>query len=232
MTGHHWAQFTVGRIIAYSAVGLVENAVPAYNAETSPAAARGLMSGSIMLLTSLGNLWGAGMSRAYASTTEQVGWLVPTAMQLIPAVGILAFVPFTPESPRWLLLKGRRDEALKTLNKIRPKQDVANGVTVAEVDAIQQLIQESLETEEGSWLDFLKGNYPRRIWVSFTPQRSLPTPIEGRVRKVGNFRSLTRCRLYVHSSSSDRPTATSSCNRTVPHFTFNAGWGSCRSLMP
>jgi MFS transporter, SP family, sugar:H+ symporter len=63
--GHRWIQFTIGRVVvAYIAVGLVENAVPAYNAESSPAAARGLMAGSLMTVTALGNIWGAGMSRA------------------------------------------------------------------------------------------------------------------------------------------------------------------------
>ena len=42
----------------------------------------------------LGNLWGAGMSRAYATETTSVGWLVPVGVQLIPAVLLLVAVPF------------------------------------------------------------------------------------------------------------------------------------------
>lgn len=166
MTASHWVQFTVGRIIAYFAVGLVENAVPCYNGETSPAATRGLLSGSIMMVTSLGNLWGAGISRAYATTQTNKGWMVPTAMQFIPAIGLLALVPFTPESPRWLILKGRKQNAKCALDKIRPKQDAQSGATAAEVDAIEQLVEESLANEKGSWLELFRGNYLRRIWVS------------------------------------------------------------------
>ena len=168
MTAHHWAQFTVGRIVTYFAVGQVENAVPAYNAETSPAATRGLLASSIMLLTALGNLWGAGMSRAYSTTLTAEGWMIPTAMQFIPSVLLLVLVPFTPESPRWLILKGRKQEAKNSLDKIRHKRDVRNGVTAAEVDAIENLIQESLETEQGSWADLFRGNYLRRAWVCLT----------------------------------------------------------------
>jgi len=97
MTSHSWVQFSIGRVVAYFAVGLVENAVPGYNAETSPPAVRGLFAGSIMFLTALGNLWGAGMSRAYSTHLGKEGWMIPVAMQFIPAVGILALVPFTPE---------------------------------------------------------------------------------------------------------------------------------------
>lgn len=166
MTSHQWAQFTVGRIIAYFAVGLVENAVPAYNAETSPAAARGLLSGSIILITSLGNLWGSGMSRAYAKEQGDKGWMIATSMQFIPAVLILVLVPFTPESPRWLLLKGRRETAKANLDKIRHKEEVQSGATAAEIDALEQMIEEAKAADSASWLELFRGSYLRRTWVS------------------------------------------------------------------
>ncbi|EPE03861.1 fungal transcriptional regulatory protein [Ophiostoma piceae UAMH 11346] len=53
MMAHHWAQFSVGRIVACAAVGIVENAVPAYNAELAPAATRCLLSGGIMTVTTM-----------------------------------------------------------------------------------------------------------------------------------------------------------------------------------
>lgn len=161
-----WVQFTIGRIIAYFAVGLVENAVPAYNAETAPPAVRGLLAGSIMFVTSLGNLWGAGMSRAYVGTLTKEGWLIPTAMLFIPAVGILALIPFTPESPRWLVLKGKKQKAKANLDKIRHKAEVESGATAAEVDVLESLIEESFSKEQGTWLDLFRGNYLRRTWVS------------------------------------------------------------------
>ena len=162
MTSWSWAQFTVGRIIAYFAVGLVENAGTAYNAETAPPAVRGLLAGSIMFITSLGNLWGSGMSRAYSTTVTKDGWLIPVAMQFIPAVGILALVPLTPESSRWLLLKGRKQQAKANLDKIRLKADVDSGATAAEIDPLEVLIEDSFAKEQGTWLDLFKGNYLRR----------------------------------------------------------------------
>jgi MFS transporter, SP family, sugar:H+ symporter len=96
LTATNWIVFSVGRELAYLSVGIVENAVPSYQSEIAPAALRGLLGGSIMCINTMGNLWGAGMSRAYATETSKIGWLVPVGVQLIPAVGILLMVPFTP----------------------------------------------------------------------------------------------------------------------------------------
>lgn len=140
--------------------------MPSYNAEISPAATRGLLSGSIILFTGLGNVWGAGMSRAYATTTAAKGWMIPVAMQFIPAVLLLLLVPLTPESPRWLVLNGRKDQAKANLDRLRSKHDAQNGTTQAEVDAIEMTIEESHAQDQGSWLDLFRGNYLRRTWVS------------------------------------------------------------------
>ncbi|ORX38012.1 general substrate transporter [Kockovaella imperatae] len=166
MSAHVWSQFTIGRILAYLAVGIVENATPSYNSEIAPAEMRGIIGGSIIVFSSLGNLWGAGMSRAYATGLEDKNWMIPTAMQFIPAVLLASLVPFTVESPRWLISKGRREEAQRNLDKLRRPGEVQDGSTAAELDIIENLVQESRTNKEGSWLDLFRGNYLRRTWIA------------------------------------------------------------------
>lgn len=42
-------------------------------------------------------------------------WRIPSALQALPSVMQLAFIWFVPESPRWLVNKGRDEQALNTL---------------------------------------------------------------------------------------------------------------------
>ena len=139
-----------------------------YNSEISPASTRGLFAGAMILFNALGNFWGSGMSRAYATETSAKGWLIPQAVQMLPAVIILIMIWFTPESPRWLVLKGRREEALKSLNRLRPQRDIDNGFTGAEIDAIELSIQEAGGQDHGRWLDLFRGNMLRRTWIAWS----------------------------------------------------------------
>ena len=166
-----WQVFSIGRVFAYLAVGFVENAVPGYTSEIAPAPLRGFFSGSLVFIVTLGNLWGTGMSRAFVHETSRIGWMVPTGVQLIPPLMMLVLVPFTPESPRWLISHGKSKAALKSLNRLRSKEDIDNGLTLAEVEAIEMALEEQRAMGNGKWLDLVRGTYFRRAMVSTSPSR-------------------------------------------------------------
>jgi hypothetical protein len=46
-------------------------------------------------------------------------WRLPFLIQMLPAICLGAGVPFLPYTPRWLCQKGRDEQALKTLAKLR-----------------------------------------------------------------------------------------------------------------
>lgn len=85
---------------------------------------------------------------------------------------ILAGLYFIPPSPRWLLYKGRRDEAIAVLESVRPKRDVAAGLCVEEANAIEESIREEAElrksgtAEKLGWLDLFKGPNLRRTTIA------------------------------------------------------------------
>ena len=70
------------------------------------------------------------------------------------------------ESPRYLISKGRREEAIKNLNRLRPQHEVEAGTTIAELDAIETMMNEEEGNHEGRWIDLFGRRYIKRTAVS------------------------------------------------------------------
>lgn len=141
---------------------MIEGVIPSYSAEVSPPALRGFFAGLITPINTAGSVWGAAMSRAFATEPSSKGWLIPVAVQIIPAVIALPLMWFVAESPRWLIAKGRNEQALSNLRRLRRPEDVAAGMPEAEIAALEQAMEFDRTVRQGSWLDLLKGSMWRR----------------------------------------------------------------------
>lgn len=82
-------------------------------------------------------------------------WLIPFAVQLIPAGCLLIGALWMPESPRWCLTKGKREQGLKDLCWIRNLAE-DHPYIVEEVEAIDaQIEHDRITVGPGFWKQFL-----------------------------------------------------------------------------
>lgn len=163
-TSKHWQQFLVGRIFLYASVGLTENAVVVYQAELVPAAMRGPVVASIQFFIGCGGLIASGVNRAYSTYTTPIGWIMPVCVQAIFPLLLCLGLWAVPPSPRWLLSKGRREEAVQTLRKVRPASYVASGGPEMELEAIEMAMNEV--HDKGSWADLFRKPNLRRTNIA------------------------------------------------------------------
>lgn len=116
-TATSFAMFVIARLVGGLAVGGAILIAPVYIAEISPASRRGRLVSLNQLMIVIG------ISASFFSNYVLLGlgdhnWRWMLGVQVIPAALYFIFLLFVPESPRWLLLKGRDNEALQVLAKV------------------------------------------------------------------------------------------------------------------
>ncbi|MFJ5206436.1 sugar porter family MFS transporter [Streptomyces nigra] len=115
------------RFVLGLAVGGASNMVPVYIAEVAPPAIRGRLMVLFQLMVAIGQLISFLCGWLLADTG---GWRLMFGLATVPAA-VLAFgIVRLPESPRWLVEQGRRDEARRVLRGLRsPGTDVDAEIT-------------------------------------------------------------------------------------------------------
>ncbi|RDW76103.1 putative plastidic glucose transporter 4 [Coleophoma crateriformis] len=158
-----------GRVLAGLGVGGASNLTPIYISEVAPPAIRGRLVGFYELSWQIGGLVGFwinyGVNTTMAPSHKQ--WLIPFAIQLIPAAGLFLGSFWLRESPRWLLSKNKREQALRNLSWIRhlPLDDV---YIKEEVYAIDTALEEQRSTVGlGFWQPFKKVANDRKTLYRF-----------------------------------------------------------------
>lgn len=130
-----------GRVISGFGVGGVSNLAPMYISEISPPKIRGRLLGMYEVGWQIGGIIGFFIN--YGTVKHITGppqWLIPVAVQCIPAGIFIVGVFFITESPRWHFTRGDKETALKTLCKLRhldPDHDyITYEIAAMEAEAI------------------------------------------------------------------------------------------------
>lgn len=96
--------------------------------------------------------------------STNLAWRIPLLTQLIPPGFMLVVAGiFLPESPSWLILHGKRDQAAKSLRRFNgPQHDVAKSIATIEL-AIQE--EHQILEQKSSYFDCFKGPNLRRTTI-------------------------------------------------------------------
>ena len=174
-TGAHTMQHLLwGRFVAGIGNGGNTATAPVWHVETSYDDAKGKAVVKEMVVNVLGFVVSNAITLAFSRLTTEAQWRFPLGIQVIFVVIILTLVPMLPESPRWLLARGRDAEAKKVLASLS-EEDVE-----AEFNDIRESVRRE-QAVQASWSQIFRGGQATRrmllgmlLQVWYVPNPFLP----------------------------------------------------------
>lgn len=158
------ARFVVGAagmlVVQPSGLLINETAYPAY---------RGKVSSLYWCFYYFGAILASWAAYGCTSRTDEMSWRIPTILQAGYPVIQLVFLWFVPESPRWLISKGRIDEARNFLVEHHAGGDELSRLVEVEMAEITAAIEMERAAKQSKWSDLVKtpGNR-KRTYIAVT----------------------------------------------------------------
>ncbi|KAK7453576.1 hypothetical protein VKT23_001459 [Stygiomarasmius scandens] len=110
----------------------------------------------------IGSIVAAGVTFGTFAMSSNWGWRLPSLLQVSPSALQIIFIWFLPESPRWLVAKGRGEEAFAILAKYHAEGDVDSEFVKAEFVQIEKTLEMEKENAKRGWGELVKTSGMRR----------------------------------------------------------------------
>ncbi|KAH7349652.1 general substrate transporter [Plectosphaerella cucumerina] len=155
-------QIMAARVLNYIYIGMELAVVPVYQSEIMPSEIRGFAVGSYQFSLMFGSLIVNSVCRGTSGLPGNEAWKIPFGLFFVIPVVVMVLIFGIPESPRWLLMKDRPDEARVALGKLR-----SGVLTEAEIDAQFASLRLALEQEpeQGNYVELFQGRNRKRTAI-------------------------------------------------------------------
>lgn len=155
----------VGEILMGISLGVFQTIVVTYASEVCPVVLRCYLTTYVNLCWVIGQLIASGVLRGFVTRADEWAYRIPFAIQWVWPVPIMVGVFLAPESPWWLVRKGREKDAVASLQRLTSKgdSDFDPDETVAMMIHTNELEK---EIEQGTtFLDCFRGVDLRRTEI-------------------------------------------------------------------
>ncbi|KAJ7779749.1 general substrate transporter [Mycena metata] len=178
-TAQNVVDLQVAEILCGIPWGVFQTLTITYASEVCPVALRGYLTTYVNFCWGLGQVVGIGVIKSMLGRTDQWAYRIPYALQWMWPVPLLIGVALAPESPWWLVRRGRLEDAKKSLLRLTSKsgaslaaENIGEAKEGKEFDADETLammqhttyLEEKLTTGATYW-DCFKGTDLRRTEI-------------------------------------------------------------------
>lgn len=168
----NWKLWIVAKLLMGAAMGSMQGTTQTYVSELTPVAIRGFALSLFQFWIILGSLIAACVLQGTSSIDGPWSWKAAVVTQFLPALlCILVYIPFVPESPYFLISKGRFEAAHAAINRLRPASEGHD--PEGEVQAIKATLDHEREgrsaDRQSSYLECFQGTNLRRTMIACLP---------------------------------------------------------------
>ncbi|GFF32488.1 hypothetical protein IFM58399_03228 [Aspergillus lentulus] len=170
-----WEHWLVAKLFSGMGVGMLQCTMPLYLSEIAPTQLRGFFINAYTFWFVVGQLFASvALNRLSAADPYDFRTPIYTQWAMIGVAGIIFIL--VPETPWWLVSKGKTQQAekvLKTCNGSVPGYDIHDQINVMSATVAHERILAERNKEQGMWAVFKGRNLIRFIiagWPKITQQ--------------------------------------------------------------
>lgn len=160
-------QLIVGRLVTGLGFGAIAATTPNWQNECAGSHHRGPVVMLIGVFVGVGLATAAWVNFGMSHVAGDAAWRFSLALPILWALPVVCFMPFLPESPRWLMKYGRVQEARQTLSALRGVDENSE-----QIDFVIREVEASLSIAgEAKFSDLFTNTRQRlfhRTWIAAT----------------------------------------------------------------
>ncbi|KAK0311077.1 hypothetical protein LTR82_014370 [Friedmanniomyces endolithicus] len=155
----------VGEILCGLPWGVFQTLTTTYAAEVCPVALRAYLTTYVNLCWVFGQFLSSGVLKGVSGATGPIGYKLPYGLQWIWPIPLIIGISLAPESPWWLVRKGRTEDAKKQLLRLTSRKQVDFDADATINMMIYTTELEKANTKGASYLDCFRGVDLRRTEI-------------------------------------------------------------------
>ncbi|KAJ7916244.1 general substrate transporter [Mycena leptocephala] len=141
--------FIGGRFVLGFGIAISTTAAPTWVTELAPPQWRGRLGALYNSCFFIGSIPATGSMVGTEKMNSTWAWRMPLLLQIVPPLIVMTCVWFLPESPRWLISRGRTEEARQILIDYHSNDGQSNAVIELEMAEFQEQI--AVKREDAFW---------------------------------------------------------------------------------
>ena len=168
----NYGMFVLSRFVVGFGLGIVATAAPPLLTEVAYPTHRGKLVSFYLVTWPLGSLIAAWVTYGtFKMEGSDWSWRIPSALQCFFSLVQAVLALIAPESPRWLIYQGRREEALAILTKYHGHGDADSRLVRFEMAEITATLEMEKVQRLSRWTEWLssRGNRHRLFLACYIP---------------------------------------------------------------